>query len=76
MKNRLKMVVAGHRRGDVYADVLDFRINPTKMQMTVSCDNAEHYIAYTGTHTPNIERLARMWINDFYGETTEDIRVV
>ena len=82
------MVVSGQRRGKRYDTPVAFRLIPPKglnyfgngFTMTVEVDDYStpsiHYLDVSYAGTVDLEKLARVWIKDFFGNTVTSIRVV
>ena len=79
------MIVAGNYRNRAFADVVNFTMIPPKgrdyqgngYHMNVFVEgnpSATHYIDVRYAQTRDVEKLARIWIKDFYGNTATDIR--
>ena len=85
---KLKAVVSGVRQGKGYAQNLSFSLIPPKTRdfhgngftMNVEMEDYTtptiHYIDVSAAGTIDLEKLARVWIKDYYGNTVRDIRFI
>ena len=83
---KLNAVVSGAHRGKKYAQQVSFSMIPPKGKnyygngytMNVEMDDYTtptiHYIDVSRSGTIDIEKLARVWIKDYFGNTVKDIR--
>jgi len=84
--SKLNAVVSGAYMGKQYAVPIAFSLIPPKGKnffgngytMNVEVDDyttkAVHYVDVSNSGTIDLERLARIWIKDFYGNTVREIR--
>ena len=78
------MIVSGNCRGRNFADSIIFTLIPPEghdyygngYYMNVEIDNAIHYVDCRYARTTDIEKLATIWIQDFYGKNAQVIRKI
>ena len=83
---KLNAVVSGAYRGKQYAIPVAFSLIPPKGKnfygngytMNVEVDDyltkSCHYVDVSNAGTIDLEKLARIWIKDYFGKTAMDIR--
>lgn len=86
--SKLIMVVSGQRRGKKYDLPVTFTLIPPKglnyfgngFTMNVEMDDYStpsiHYVDVSYSGTVDLEKLARVWIKDYFGNTVTNIKVV
>lgn len=86
--SKLIMVVSGQRRGKKYDLPVTFTLIPPKgmnyfgngFTMNVEIDDYStpsiHYVDVSYSGTIDLEKLARIWVKDYFGNTVTNIKVV
>lgn len=86
---KLIMVVSGQRRGKKYDLPVTFTLIPPPkglnyfgngFTMNVEIDDYStpsiHYVDVSYSGTVDLEKLARIWVKDYFGSTVTNIKVV
>lgn len=81
---KLKVLVSGTQRGRAYTTPVTFTLVPPKTRdyygnghyMNVDLPGSSHYVDARYSMTTDLEKLARIWIKDYFGNTVKDIKTV
>ena len=83
-KMKLTLAVIGERRGVKFKTQVKFTLFPPDgsdyygngYYMDVEHDGCIHYIDVRYSGTTDIEKLARIWIKNYFGNNVEEIKTV
>ena len=84
MKQTIKVIVKGQRRGKTFNTKITFTlIPPTGMSyagnghfMSVDMPGSSHYVDVRYSHTTDIKKLATIWIKDYFGKNATNAVIV
>jgi hypothetical protein len=84
IKTKLTLAVIGERRGTKFKANIKFTLVPPETRdyygngyyMNVEHDNCIHYIDVRYSGTTDIDKLARIWVRNYFGNNAKEIKEI